>query len=145
MGSPVCVVLAELAMQKLEKTMFEEAPYQPILWKRYLDDIFAILPTNQVDAHLSYLNSLNSYINFTIEKEADSKLPFLDLLIHRNSSSRFSFSIYRKDTHTENYLNFNSNNPVCHNGLLPNHYWIELTDFAVRTNFLMNFSTLKIP
>ena len=114
MGSPVSVVLAELTMQKLEKTMFEEAPYQPILWKRYLDDIFAILPTNQVDAHLSYLNSLNPYINFTIEREADSKLPFLDLLIHRNSSSRFSFSIYRKDTHTENYLKFNSNNPVCH-------------------------------
>ena len=59
-------------------------------------------------------NSLNPYINFTIEREADSKLPFLDLLIHRNSSSRFSFSIYRKDTHTENYLKFNSNNPVCH-------------------------------
>ena len=41
----------------------------------------------------SYCLALNPYINFTIEKEADSKLPFLDLLIHRNSSSRFSFSI----------------------------------------------------
>ena len=33
--------------------MFEEAPHQPILWKRYLDDIFAFLPSNQVDAHLT--------------------------------------------------------------------------------------------
>ena len=94
--------------------MFEEALHQPILWKRYSDDIFAILPSNQVDAHLTYLNSLNPFINSTFEKEADSKLPFLDLLIHRNSSSRFSFSIYSRVTHTENYLKFNSNNPVSH-------------------------------
>ena len=33
--------------------MFKEALHQPILWKRYLDDIFAFLPSNQVDAHLT--------------------------------------------------------------------------------------------
>ena len=69
MGSPVSVVLAELTMQKLEKTMFEEAPYQPILWKRYLDDIFAILPTNQVEAHLSYLNSTSTLTLILLLKE----------------------------------------------------------------------------
>ena len=66
-----------------------------------------------MDVYLTYLNSLNPNINFTFEKEADSKT-FLDLLIHLNSSSRFSFAIYRKDTYSENYLKFNSNNPVSH-------------------------------
>ena len=89
MVSNVSVVLAELTMQKLEKTMFEEAPYQPILWKRYLDDIFAILPTNQVDTHLSYLNSLNAYINFTIEKKTRFKIA----LLRSSNSSKFILAL----------------------------------------------------
>ena len=75
MGSPVSVVLAELTMQKLERTMFEEAPHQPIIWKLYLDDIFAILPSNQVDAHLTYLNSLNPYIISPLKKKQTQNCP----------------------------------------------------------------------
>lgn len=44
MGSPVSVVLAELTMQKLEERILSNSPSKPILWKRYLDDIIAILP-----------------------------------------------------------------------------------------------------
>jgi len=38
----------------------------------------------------------------------------LDLLITRNLEGSFKFSIYRKPTHTENYLKFDSNHPRNH-------------------------------
>ena len=81
MGSPVSVVLAELTLQALEKKMFSEAPSQPLLWKRYLDDVIAMLPKNQIENHLHYINTLNPHLKFTVEREENKRLPFLDLLI----------------------------------------------------------------
>jgi hypothetical protein len=43
-------------------------------------------------------------LKFTLETEIDGQLPFLDLKIKRNSD-RLTFGIYRKPTHTENYIN----------------------------------------
>ena len=45
-----------------------------------------------------------------LETEIDGQLPFLDLKIKRNSD-RLTFGIYRKPTHTENYINANGYNP----------------------------------
>ena len=44
-------------------------------------------------------------INFTIEKETDRKIPFLDLLIKRSDSS-LDIEIYRKETFTGLGINF---------------------------------------
>ena len=60
---------------------------------------------------LDFINSLNASIKFTVEREQNSKLPFLDLLISRNSSGNLSFAVYRKPSHTGNYLKFDSNHP----------------------------------
>ena len=49
-----------------------------------------------------------------MEEENGNKLPFLDLNIIRTPSGTFKFSIYRKPTNTETYLNFDSYNPKNH-------------------------------
>ena len=49
-----------------------------------------------------------------MEREQNSKLPFLDQLISRDSSGNLSFAVYRKPSHTGNYLKFNSNHPFNH-------------------------------
>ena len=94
--------------------MFALASPQPILWKRYLDDVLAIIPKNKIDSHLNFIKSLNPSIQFTVDIEQNSRLPFLDLLIVRAPSGNLSFSIYRKPTHANNYPKFNSNNPMGH-------------------------------
>ena len=38
MGLPVTVVVAELAMQKIEKEIFDRSPVNLLFWKRYIDD-----------------------------------------------------------------------------------------------------------
>ena len=49
-------------------------------------------------------------ITFTIEKENKGKFPFLDILIDRNND-KITTSIYRKPTHTGQYLHYISNLP----------------------------------
>src|SRR5436190_815683 len=55
--------------------------------------------TYDIKKILLHLNSINKSIQFTIEKEIDSKLNFLDLLITREDNN-FSFNIYRKETYS---------------------------------------------
>ena len=55
-----------------------------ILLKRFIDDIFAALVYQDMDADklLDISNGLNDAIKFTIEKpNTDNQLPFLDTLV----------------------------------------------------------------
>ena len=63
------------------------------------------LSTQKNDSHLNLINYLNPSIQFAVDIEQNSLLPFLDLLIIRTPGN-LSFSIYKKQTHTNNYLKF---------------------------------------
>ena len=86
MGSPISVVLAELTMQKIEKSILTNPPSQPLIWKRYLDDIITVLPRNSTEEFLNFINSINSDIKFTVETENNNKLPYLDLEIVKQNN-----------------------------------------------------------
>ena len=62
----------------------------------------------------SILNSINSNIRFTIEEEFSHKLPFMDIMILRQSDGRLKFDVYRKETTTDRYLDYRSFNPINH-------------------------------
>ena len=86
----------------------------PRFWKRYVDDTCTVLPGDLVDSFHSHLNSIDNNIQFTVEKESDEQLPFLDILLTREEGGSISTSVYRKTTHTDQYLNFESHHPVAH-------------------------------
>jgi hypothetical protein len=54
-----------------------------MLWKRYVDDCIAIVPTDKINEILQYINSINDSIQFTHEIENDNKLAFLDIMIEK--------------------------------------------------------------
>ena len=92
---------------------FEEratATYKPKIWKRYVDDTFTILEKDYVDSFLQHVNSQQPTIRFTMEIEKDNNIPFLDTSVSRDSNGLLA-SVYRKPTHTDHYLAYDSHHP----------------------------------
>ena len=74
-------------MEDVEKRALSTFHSPPKIWKRYVDDTFVIIHKNSVEDFLDHLNTIENSIKFTIEKEADHTLPFLDTLVRRNKST----------------------------------------------------------
>ena len=81
------------------------------IWKRYVDDTFTILSRDKVDIFLQHLNSQQPTIRFTMETETNNTIPVLDTLVTRDSDGYLSTSVYRKPTHTDQYLAYDSHHP----------------------------------
>ena len=63
--------------------------------------------------HLNQIDETNSS-KFTHEEEKDKSMPFLDTLIVRKKDDSVQLLIYRKATHTDQYLSFKSHHPLYH-------------------------------
>ena len=85
--------------------------WEPRIWKRYVDDTFTILDRGNVDSLLQHLNNQQPSICFTMETENDYKLAFLDTAVSREPDGRLTTSVYRKPTHTDQYLVYDSHHP----------------------------------
>ncbi|UYV72158.1 hypothetical protein LAZ67_9001984 [Cordylochernes scorpioides] len=112
MGNPISSALANVFMDKIDKLIVESTQLQILMWKRYIDDVLCITEVD-VSIIINFLNSLRPFLKFTYELEENGSLPFLDLQLTRNQN-KIETKIYRKPTHTGNYLNFNSFGPICH-------------------------------
>ena len=72
-----------------------------------MDEILRGIKRTEVDNKLDKINNLHPNLLFTIEKEADGTLPFLDMqLIHKVSEIKTKW--YTKATDTGLILNFHS-------------------------------------
>ena len=116
MGSPVSLVIANLFMEWLEQQAIATAPVtcQPRLWKRYVDEVMEILKKGCEQQMTAQLNTIDTTgnIKFTYEEESEGSLPFLDTLMVQKEDGTIKFLVYRKKTHTDQYLNFSSHHPL---------------------------------
>ncbi|XP_055605896.1 uncharacterized protein LOC129754060 [Uranotaenia lowii] len=109
MGSKLSPLLAEVFMGDFETDLEKKEKLFPRVWWRYVDDIFASVKERYLPQTLELLNNQHSSIKFTVEKEVEGKLPFLDLLIQRKEDNTLKFGIYRKPTSTDRYITVDSN------------------------------------
>ena len=114
MGSPVSVVVANIVMEEVERQALMSSPVHCIFWKRYMDDILFAIPCDTIEDMLTHINSVNNNIQFTYEQEVDSSILFLDVRITHEQDGSLSTSVYRKPTHTNQYLHFLSHHPRAH-------------------------------
>ena len=114
MGSPVSAVMANLVMEYLEKRALSTSIVQPCFWKRYVDDVCAAVNSSLVQTLQHHLNNIEPSIQFTVERETNRKMSFLDVTVCRQDNGRLSTKVYRKPTHTERHLSFHSHHAVAH-------------------------------
>ena len=114
MGSPVSAVIANLVMEEVEQRALASAPVSLSFWKRFVDDVISAVSTNEIDILLQHLNSIEPSIQFTVEREINGHLAFLDLNVHRTVEGKLETDVYRKPTHTDKYLSYDSHHPVSH-------------------------------
>ena len=76
-----------------------------------MDDTFTVLNRRNVYDFLQHLNNQQPSIRFTMETEKDNKLAFLDTAVLREPDGRLTTSVYRKPTHTDQYLAYDSHHP----------------------------------
>ncbi len=114
MGSPVSAVIANSVMEDVEQRALASAPVRLSFWKRFVDDIISAVSRNDIDILLQHLNSIEPSIQFTVERETNGDLAFLDLNVHRTIEGKLETAVYRKPTHTDKYLSYNSHHPVSH-------------------------------
>ena len=98
-------------MEHLEEQAMNTAPSKPNIWKRFVDDIFAIVKRQHHKELLAHLNSQHRNITFTTEEETNGQLPFMDALVCRQPNGTLNFKVFRKPTHTGKYLAFDSHHP----------------------------------
>ena len=116
MDSPYSPVVANIYMEYFEDlALGPELPLPVKDLKRYVDDVFSIIPKDNRDTMLQYLNSIDPHIKFTIEQpNKEGGIPFLDSF-PKPKGEGISVSVYRKPTHTDRFLDFNSCHPILAN------------------------------
>jgi hypothetical protein len=70
-------------------------------------------PSSKITIFYNLLNSIDPHIKFTMEQDPDGKLSFLDTSVTRNNGSLL-INVYRKPTHTDRYLDYNSHHDKQH-------------------------------
>ena len=67
----------------------------------------------KVNTLFNHLNSVDPHIKSTMETPAnDVNIPFLDIKCSLNPDSTISTLVFRKPTHSDCYLDWNSNHPI---------------------------------
>ena len=88
-------------------------PKQPVVWLRFIDDIFFIWPHGLEELHnfTDHLNQVHDTIKFTCEHSLDS-VNFLDTVISiREDRYYIKTSLFVKPTDSASYLHYRSAHP----------------------------------
>ena len=113
MVSPISPIVANLYMEDLELKAIQSASNSPSFRKRFVDDTLTIMKSSQVESFLNHLNSIDHHIQFTKEESRpDGSMPCHSILITPKEDGSLSTTIYRKPTHTDLYLQWDSNHTI---------------------------------
>ena len=113
MGSPLGPLLADIFLAIIENGKLKDTISDLTRYHRYVDDVFCIADDNlNLDALLNQFNQAHQSLNFTLEKEVDDQLDFLDVTLIRRTNGTLQRSVCRKKTWNGQYTNFQSFVPI---------------------------------
>ena len=108
--------------EDFEQKAIATAAHSPTWWwRRYVDDTHTKLKKAYAQEFTDHLNSIDDDIKWTKEGEVETHsednnteraLALLDTWSVINEDGTIKMRVYRKATHTDQYLNFESNHPL---------------------------------
>ena len=112
MGTHMAPCYANIFIGWFKNQFVYTFPQQPLIWCRYIDDIFLIWTRgmDNLQEFISHLNTCHPTIKFTSEI-SETHVPFLDILVSKNEN-HINTDLYCIPTDTHNYLLYTS----CHCG-----------------------------
>lgn len=150
MGINTSPTIAALVVNKLLETVISELDFEPKLLIKYVDDLGAVVPKDQVHHILSRLNEfMPSHLKFTYEEERNGSLPYLDMLLKRDENGAIGIDWYQKPTSADKVLHFFSEHPMFHRILsfvdkeFHGIILIRRLIFCLQTNIRRNWSNGK--
>jgi hypothetical protein len=119
MGDPTSTLVSNAYMTEFEKDVLTRyrlihdplhiPPAPPpvsviLFWFRQADDTMTAIHRDHIAPFLAFLNSVHENIKWTFESEVDGRINMLDLTILRQSDGSLEFDVFRKPTHTNQYI-----------------------------------------
>jgi hypothetical protein len=116
MGAPTSSILSEVYLQCMENTTIYDLliKHQVEGYLRYVD-ILVLYREDKTNIHelLEDFSNLAPTMKFTLEKEQNNRINFLDITVPKNQDS-LSFEIYRRPTTTNTIILNDSCHPREH-------------------------------
>ena len=109
---PVAVIF----MAHIEKQLLASSPHKPIIWKRFIDDIFSVwtINENEINDFVLFANSFHPTIKFTCEMSSE-RIVFLDTEVFKGprfaEGKILDVETHFKPTETFQYTHFSSCHP----------------------------------
>ncbi len=145
-GTRVAPSLANIFMAAFEEDVLPKNHKQPLIFKCYIDDCFAIFSSteDELKAWMEYLNSCHDSIKFTFEN-SHSSVNFLDTAVHLDhTSGKVWTDLYTKPTESHNYLHFDSAHPNHSKSSLPYSQFLHVRRICSReTDYKKHCCILK--
>ena len=116
MGTKMAVSFADISMAEVETNIINQSPYKPLIWKRYIDDIFSLWNINKeaINNFTELANSFHPTVKFTAEI-SDTEITFLDTCVYEDDRfkehSILDVRTHFKSTETFQYMHFDSCHP----------------------------------
>ena len=98
-------------MDKIEQKFVETQSRKPLIWLRYIDDIFFIWvhDEQELERFLKNLNNFTPNLSFT-DQASKNCIPFLDLKV-KLVDGKLETDLYMKSTDRHQYLHYLSSHP----------------------------------
>ena len=116
METKMAVAFANIFMGRVETEIMRRSTIKPLVWKRYIDDIFSLWNTNrgEITQFIEQANKHHPTIKFTAEV-LDNEITFVDTIIYRGlrfeTKSVPDVRTHFKPTETFQYTHFSSCHP----------------------------------
>ena len=111
-GLPLGSLLVNIFVTSLEEALLSSIKKHAAHWTRYINDTHVYIDLSKTEFVLEKLNSHHYNIQFTHKIEENQKITFLEVLTARTRDNKLETTVFRKETNTDLYINWNSHAPI---------------------------------